>query len=383
MRKTSLVIMLSLACGEPERTGKATEQSIEVNEDTGQSTEELPADSDGDGYGDNDCDDSDASIFPGAPEIANDDIDQDCNGYDLKSLCEDSCEYAGDGDCDDGGSNSAYDICDIGTDCTDCGERLDGDADGSFDSDDCDDNDPSVNPGAIDIGNDGIDQDCDGADFTGLCDDSCQYPGDGDCDDGGSESLFDLCELGTDCSDCGPRWDGDGDGYDSGEDCMDDNLYVHPGAVDDTCDGIDDNCDGIPDEGWSGDSYEPNDDEAYDFDMLSASETIDVYGYISHKDDIDAYVFDMVDEGWGPDFGLKVFVDNMPPDMDVQFQILKDGQEIRSINDNGPGGFEIAVLSDDLGEEDGGEYTVVVSSVNGSSCSQSYHLSIIETGWYK
>ena len=237
-------------------------------------------------------------------------------------------EAASDGECDDGGSGSAYDICELGTDCTDCGERLDGDADGAFDLDDCDDNDPTVNPGAIDIGNDGIDQDCDGADFMGLCDDSLFLPSDGDCDDGGSDSLFDLCELGTDCSDCGPRWDGDGDGYDSDEDCMDDNLYVHPGAADDTCDGIDDNCNGVPDDEWTGDSYEPNDEDAFDLEALSASESIDLYGYISHKDDHDPFMFSMVDEGWGPDFGLKVFVDSMPSDMDIRLQILKDGQEI-------------------------------------------------------
>jgi hypothetical protein len=38
-----------------------------------------------------------------------------------------------------------------------------------------------------------------------LCDDTCYSPNDGDCDDGGSGSDYDICELGTDCSDCGPR----------------------------------------------------------------------------------------------------------------------------------------------------------------------------------
>ena len=42
-------------------------------------------DNDGDGYTENqgDCDDNDASIYPGAPEICGDGIDQDCNGSDL------------------------------------------------------------------------------------------------------------------------------------------------------------------------------------------------------------------------------------------------------------------------------------------------------------
>ncbi len=37
------------------------------------------------------------------------------------------------------------------------------------------------------------------------CSDTCTYPADGDCDDGGPGSTFSLCDLGTDCTDCGPR----------------------------------------------------------------------------------------------------------------------------------------------------------------------------------
>ena len=43
-----------------------------------------PADFDGDGFRSNkDCNDHDASVFPGAPEIADDGIDQNCDGVDL------------------------------------------------------------------------------------------------------------------------------------------------------------------------------------------------------------------------------------------------------------------------------------------------------------
>ena len=41
-----------------------------------------------------------------------------------------------------------------------------------------------------------------------TCSDSCERPGwvsDGMCDDGGSGSVYSLCLLGTDCTDCGPR----------------------------------------------------------------------------------------------------------------------------------------------------------------------------------
>jgi hypothetical protein len=52
-------------------------------------------DADGDGYGPGaacggDCDDTDASIFPGAEEICGDGIDQDCDGQDLACTCPDA-----------------------------------------------------------------------------------------------------------------------------------------------------------------------------------------------------------------------------------------------------------------------------------------------------
>jgi len=45
-------------------------------------------------------------------------------------------------------------------------------------------------------------------DFCGAdvsCTDDCPTHGDGECDDGGPGSLYDICALGTDCTDCGPR----------------------------------------------------------------------------------------------------------------------------------------------------------------------------------
>ncbi|MEM6958474.1 MAG: hypothetical protein AAF645_22520 [Myxococcota bacterium] len=40
---------------------------------------------------------------------------------------------------------------------------------------------------------------------TGICLESCDFSDDGDCDDGGPDSDFSLCDYGTDCTDCGPR----------------------------------------------------------------------------------------------------------------------------------------------------------------------------------
>jgi hypothetical protein len=38
-----------------------------------------------------------------------------------------------------------------------------------------------------------------------LCDDTCRFQSDGECDDGGPGSLYSLCDYGSDCTDCGPR----------------------------------------------------------------------------------------------------------------------------------------------------------------------------------
>lgn len=37
--------------------------------------------------------------------------------------CDNSCEYAFDGTCDDGGENAEYSVCALGSDCLDCGSR--------------------------------------------------------------------------------------------------------------------------------------------------------------------------------------------------------------------------------------------------------------------
>jgi subtilisin-like proprotein convertase family protein len=49
----------------------------------------------------------------------------ECQLYQMDpvELCTNTCGYASDGDCDDGGTGSAYSVCNLGTDCADCGTR--------------------------------------------------------------------------------------------------------------------------------------------------------------------------------------------------------------------------------------------------------------------
>jgi uncharacterized protein (TIGR02145 family) len=112
-------------------------------------------DDDNDGYTQNqgDCDDTDATIYPGATEIL-DGIDNDCDGSVDEDLCGNGTIDSGE-DCDDGGLN------DPASNCYECQYFEDADNDGFNAYFDCNDFDASIYPGAEEI-EDGIDNDCDG-----------------------------------------------------------------------------------------------------------------------------------------------------------------------------------------------------------------------------
>jgi Putative metal-binding motif/FG-GAP repeat len=289
----------------------------------------VETDADGDGFAAaEDCDDADPLVYPDAVETC-DGIDTDCDGVvddgvttewfadadgdgvgasdGATSSCEAPAGYVAiDGDCDDGNSEvypGATELCNlIDDDCdgtADDGEGVlrydDVDGDGYGDDStgeahcdepagsvdvggDCDDNDNSVHPGALEVCGDGDDDDCDGVVDVGP--ESVWYR------DGDSDGWGDPADSTTTCEpqegwveqagDCGPTDptvfpgavdvcndqdddcddeldeddDVDGDGFTSaaclgGDDCDDDDSSVNPDVLFDVCeDGIDNDCSG-------------------------------------------------------------------------------------------------------------------------------------------
>jgi len=100
------------------------------DDDTGDDDVQYP-DEDGDGYtSDVDCNDFNADVYPGAPQICDNVVDNDCDGYidetetDVDNDGFDEC----DGDCDDANADifpGAYDVLD-GID-NDCDKEIDED----------------------------------------------------------------------------------------------------------------------------------------------------------------------------------------------------------------------------------------------------------------
>ena len=210
------------------------------------------ADLDGDGYGDptaatvacdmppgyvdnyTDCDPEDEATYPGAPESC-DGRDNDCDGA-VDDDPTDAPTWYADDDRDGYGSPEAT--------FTDC-EAPDGYVAWA---EDCDDDDPEINPDAEERCND-ADDDCDGEiDEDPVDGDIYFYDSDGDGYGAGDPVL--RCIDGT-------GW------VDNADDCDDYDDSSYPDAPE-YCDGEDQNCDGLADNGadcpcehlnWSGDSY--------------------------------------------------------------------------------------------------------------------------------
>ncbi len=160
-----------------------------------------------------DCDDTDASVRPGAGEAIGDGVDNDCDGFERCYV---------DGDMDGYRLNDTVDSDDL--DCEDPGE-----AGANQRSGDCNDADAAIFPGAVELVGDEVDQDCDNSELCYV---------DGDRDGYRIEAMVDSND--TDCSD-----PGEATAATPGGDCNDLSGAINPGADERAGDHTDQNCDGM------------------------------------------------------------------------------------------------------------------------------------------
>jgi hypothetical protein len=221
--------------GEPSETDEPADTSapVDTGEEPAVDTGSVPVDTgsactdaDGDGWcsestGGDDCNDFASAVNPGEAEVADNGVDENCDGNVETSSSSssgsggdtaepadtasesadtvsetDTAETADTASAEDTGSGSSSSAC------------TDADADGfcaEGSGGDCDDSDASVNPGASEVADDGIDQDCSGSD---------------------------------------EETDDDGDGYSVADDCDDADASVNPSESEVVDDGVDQDCSG-------------------------------------------------------------------------------------------------------------------------------------------
>jgi hypothetical protein len=255
------------------------------------------------GYVDNrdDCDDGDASAYPGADEVC-DGVDNDCDGDVDEAGALDEATWYADGDSDGyGDAGASMDACSQPSGYV-------------SDATDCDDGAAAINPGAAELCN-GVDDDCDGLtddddpDITGSSTWYADTDGDG-FGDAGATTISCTQPSGSVADD---------------SDCDDSDAAVNPSAVE-MCNTVDDDCDGTVDEDDASDAstwYADNDADGYGDAGSSTNACLQPSGYVSddtdcddHDDDVHPYAEETCD---GDDEDCDGTVDEEATDMDTWY----------------------------------------------------------------
>jgi hypothetical protein len=226
-------------------------------------------DEDEDGYdaigacGGTDCDDTDASVYPGATEYCNG-YDDNCDGTIDEDTAADAVTWYADSDSDSYGDVSVTDV--------DCYQPTGYVAD----STDCDDTVATTYPGADEYCN-GVDDDCDGTIDEDTAVDAVSWYADADSDGYGDPSVSD-----TECY--------QPSGYVADNtDCDDTVATTNPGATE-YCNSVDDDCDGDIDEDTAFDAvpwYADTDSDGYGDPAVVDTECYQPSGYVADNTDCD------------------------------------------------------------------------------------------------
>ncbi len=223
-----------------------------------ETTPEVLADQDGDVYTPQmgDCDDHNSAIHPGAAETCNG-IDDNCNGQiDEGVLTTFYRDADGDGH---GTPNQTISAC----------AQPSGYV---SNSDDCNDANAAVHPGASEVQCDAIDNDCSGGDYCPRPPNT--YYRDADADGYGNPML-----PITSTAPVAPA------GYVADNtDCNDSNSAVRPGVTE-LCNGIDDNCNGQIDEGVLSTFYRDADGDGHGTANQTMLACAQPSGYVRSSDD--------------------------------------------------------------------------------------------------
>ncbi len=339
----------------------------------------------------------------GTPGGANDscdcwDSDSDEDGYGDSG----DCTWF---DCDDADpaiSPEMVDVCENGID-EDCSGAdalcdclsTDGDGDGygvgaACSPVDCDDGDYNINPGVTEAC-DFVDNDCDGSIDEGFDGDGdgvtvCE----GDCDDGDGSihpTATEVCN-GTD-DDCDGTadegFDADLDGWTTCEgDCDDGDGAVHPTAPD-VCNGVNDDCDSVTDEDAAGDAWEPNDTSGLAPTIANDDSSVTIWPTMHYStDNEDWFGISAIDDFQiGCDtLTVSASLSSIPAGADYDLYLYNEAGTLldSSINYNQDNESVSWTVFCLSPDNDGGLFRVRVKRWSGWSCSDTYRLDVSNSG---